>query len=181
MGVAIGLIEVKSIARGLMVADGCLKAAPVEVKIRTTCPGKSLIVISGEIGAVASAVEHGVKIGGVTVVDSLILGNLHPDVLTALAGAAPGVAAGALGVLETFSVTAAIRAADTAAKAAVVQLLDIRPAFGLGGKGVVLIGGGVAAVQAAVEAASRPLKEEGELVDAVVIPAPHPGVWEQLV
>ncbi|HBT46841.1 MAG TPA: propanediol utilization protein [Peptococcaceae bacterium] len=180
MGVAIGLIEVKSLARGLMVADGCLKAASVEVKIRTTCPGKCLIVVSGEIGGVTSALEHGLKIGGVTVIDSLVLGNLHPNVLTALAGAGSGPGKGALGVLETFSVTAAIRAADTAAKAAVVELLDIRPAFGLGGKGVVILSGSVAAVQAAVEAAARPLKEEGELVEAVVIPAPHPGIWEQM-
>ncbi|WP_338825546.1 hypothetical protein MHOCP_11230 [Moorella humiferrea] len=180
MGVAIGLIEVKSLARGLMVADSCLKAAPVEVKIRTTCPGKSMIIITGEIGAVNSAVEHGVTAGGITVIGSLVLGNLHPDVLPALAGMAAVPAKGALGVLETFSVTAAIRAADTAAKAAVVELLDIRPAYGLGGKGVVIISGGVGAVQAAVNAAAQPLKAEGELVDAVVIPSPHPEVWEQL-
>ncbi|APC09189.1 BMC domain-containing protein [Neomoorella thermoacetica] len=180
MGIAIGLIELKSLARGLMVADSCLKAAPVTVKIRTTCPGKSLIILSGEISAVNGAVEHGVTTGGITVVSSLILGNLHPGVLPALAGVVAVTSKGALGVLETFSVTAAIKAADTAAKAAVVELLDIRPAYGLGGKGVVILTGSVGAVQAAVNAATLPLKEEGELVDAVVIPSPHPEVWNQL-
>ncbi|CEP66533.1 Polyhedral organelle shell protein PduT [Moorella glycerini] len=180
MGIAVGLIELKSLARGLMVADSCLKAAPVDLKIRTTCPGKSLIILTGEISAVTSAVEHGVATGGVTVVNSLILGNLHPGVLPALSGVATATPKSAMGVLETFSVTAAIKAADTAAKAAIVELLDIRPAYGLGGKGVVILTGSVGAVQAAVNAATPPLKEEGELVDAVVIPSPHPELWEQL-
>ncbi|MGI9860370.1 BMC domain-containing protein [Moorella naiadis] len=180
MGIALGLIELKSLARGLQVADSCLKAAPVTVKIRTTCPGKSLIAVSGEISAVQSAVAHGVTSGGVTVIASLVLGNLHPGVWPALAGVVPGETKGALGVIETFSVTAAIKAADTAAKAAIIELRDIRPAYGLGGKGVVILTGSVGAVQAAVDAATLPLKEEGELVDAVVIPSPHPEVWEQL-
>ncbi|QGP93254.1 BMC domain protein [Neomoorella glycerini] len=180
MGIAIGLIELKSLARGVMVADGCLKAAPVSVKIRTTCPGKSLIILSGEISAVNSAVEYGLNNGGITVISSLVLGNIHLGVLPALVGIAEVTTKGALGVIETFSVTAAIKAADTAAKAAVVELLDIRPAYGLGGKGVVILTGGVGAVKAAVNAATLPLKEEGELVDAVVIPSPHPELWDQL-
>lgn len=180
MGMAIGLLELKSLARGLMVADSCFKAAPVDVKIRTTCPGKSLIVISGEISAVQSAVEHGAATGGVTVIGSLVLGNLHPGVLPALAGVTGAKSRGALGIVETFSVAGAIRAADTAAKAASIELLDIRPAYGMGGKGIVILTGSVGAVQAAVDVAVIPLKDEGDLVDAVVIPAPHPELWEQL-
>lgn len=180
MGVALGLIELKSLARGLLVADSCLKAAPVTVKIRITCPGKSLIAISGEISAVQSAVAYGVTTGGVTVITSLVLGNLHPGVWPALAGVVSGETKGALGVIETFSVAGAIRAADTAAKAAQVELRDIRPAYGLGGKGIVTFTGSVGAVQAAVDAAVIPLKAEGDLADAVVIPAPHPELGAQL-
>lgn len=180
VSLAVGLMEIKSLARGMLVADSCLKVAPVSLRVRTTCPGKSLLIINGEISAVQSAVEHGVAVGGDTVIASLVLGNIHPGVLLALAGTVTVEGPGALGIIETFSVIACIRAADTAAKAAGVELLDVRPAFGLGGKGLVLLTGSVGAVQAAVEAALIGIKEEGELVDAAVIPSPHPELWDQL-
>ncbi|MBC7324824.1 MAG: BMC domain-containing protein [Moorella sp. (in: Bacteria)] len=180
MGVAIGLLEVKSLARSFRVADSCLKAAPVSLQLRTTCPGKALLIISGEISAVQSAVEHGHLEGSTAVINSLVLGNLHQDVLPALAGIAPIKDQEALGIIETFSVSGAILAADAATKASQVYLFDVRPAQGLGGKGLVLFTGSVGAVQVAVAAATRYLDEMGDLVDAVVIPSPHQDLWVQL-
>lgn len=180
MGIAVGIIELRSMARSFQVADSCLKAAPVDLQIRITCPGKSLLMISGEISAVQSAVELGNAKGDESVINSLVLGNLHKDVIPALAGVSAYKDQESLGVIETFSVSGSIRAADTAAKAAQIQLLDIRPAQGLGGKGLVLIAGNVGAVEAAIEASREYLSEIGDLVDAVVIPAPHRDLWAQI-
>ena len=50
----------------------------------------------------------------------------------------------ALGILEFFSVTGAIIAADAAAKAANVSLIEIRLGTGIGGKSFVTFTGDVA-------------------------------------
>ena len=52
----------------------------------------------------------------------------------------------AVGVMEFFSVTAAVYAADAAAKAADVTLLDVRLGVGIGGKSFAVLTGEVAAV-----------------------------------
>ena len=69
---------------------------------------------------------------------------------------------------------------DAAVKAADVQLLDVRVALGLGGKGYALMTGDVAAVNAAVEAGSTAAAESGLLVSKVVIPSPAETVFEQI-
>jgi microcompartment protein CcmL/EutN len=57
----------------------------------------------------------------------------------------------ALGIIETDSVAATIRAADAGLKGARVELLELRIADDLGGKGYLLFGGPVSEVEAAVE------------------------------
>jgi len=87
----------------------------------------------------------------------------------------------ALGVIETFSVASSIVAADAAAKAANVQILDVRTALGLGGKGYVLLCGDVAAVQAAIYAGEAGAAESGLLIGTTVLPSPADGLFEQLL
>ena len=86
----------------------------------------------------------------------------------------------ALGIIETFSAASIVVASDAAVKAADVQLLDVRVALGLGGKGYALMTGDVAAVNAAVEAGSTAAAESGLLVSKVVIPSPAETVFEQI-
>jgi microcompartment protein CcmL/EutN len=57
----------------------------------------------------------------------------------------------ALGIVETATVAAVIEAADAGLKGARVQLLELRLADDLGGKGYLLFDGPVAEVEAAVE------------------------------
>ena len=82
-----------------------------------------------------------------------------------------GITGPAIGVIETFSVPAAIVAADMAAKSADVVIAEVRIAMGLGGKAFTLLSGDVAAVEAAVEAGAATVKTSGLLVRKVVIPA----------
>ncbi|RYD03716.1 hypothetical protein N752_18380 [Desulforamulus aquiferis] len=72
-----------------------------------------------------------------------------------------------------FSVATAIVTADTAAKAADVDLIEIRLGIGIGGKSFITMTGDVAAVKAAVDAGVVIASEKGMLVEKVIIPSAH--------
>lgn len=179
---AIGLIELTSIAKGYEVADALLKTAQVQMVFnRTICPGKFMVMVAGETAAVSSSMEAGMEIGGETVVDSLLIPNVHPEVFPAISGTRVITETGALGIIETFSVASIIEAADAAVKAANVQLLQIHLAMAIGGKGYVTMTGEVSAVTAAVQAGAEFIRNKGLLVNKVVIPQPRPEVLEDRI
>jgi len=86
-----------------------------------------------------------------------------------------------LGIIECFSVASLIVAADTAAKAAGVELIEVRTAMGIGGKSFVTMTGDVSSVKAAVEAGVATLSEKGMLVEMAIIPSPHPHLKSSLL
>ena len=171
---ALGMNEVMSIPTGFLVCDAMLKAADVTlISSGCVCAGKYYTVVSGEVAAVRAAVEAGRELASGVLVDSLVIPRIHPDVAPAIAACAEAEDMKALGIMETYSLCAAIHAADAAAKAAEVRLLEVRLGRGLGGKSFVLLTGEVAAVSAAVEAAEGLEETKGLMGKSVVIPAPH--------
>lgn len=172
---AIGLLELKNITRGILAADAMLKAAQVEVVLsQPLCPGKYVVMVAGDVGAVQSAVRSGnAAAGDENIVDEFVLPNMHDGVFAALSGCGEVKAIHALGVIETYSVAAAIIAADTAAKAAAVELIDVRLARGMGGKAVVTLTGDVGAVNSAVRAGAAAIEAGGFLIDTLVLASPH--------
>lgn len=179
---ALGLVELTSIAAGYQVADAMLKAAAVELILsRSICSGKYIVLIGGDIGGVQAAVDAGIAAGHGCVIDTFVIANVHQDVFSALGGSTQVELLQALGIVEAFSVASLIEAADAAAKAARVQLIEVRLAMALGGKAFVSMTGEVSAVQAAVEAASAVVSEKGLLVNAVVIPAPRKELLSELI
>jgi len=178
---AIGMLEFNSIAAGIEASDQMSKTAQVSpIFYKTICPGKFLAGVYGDVAAVNASIKAGREVCTEAVVDWFIIPNIHPEVIKALAGGGMLEQREALGVIETFSAAAIVDAADAAVKAADVHLLDVRTALGLGGKGYALIGGDVAAVEAAVRAGSAKASEAGLLVGTVVIPSPHKDVFDQL-
>lgn len=176
---AIGCIELSSIARGYVVADAMLKAADVEILFnRTICPGKFMVMVSGDVASINAAVATGLEVGAGEVVDDLIIANVHPDVFPAISGSRVIEQSAALGIIETFSVAAIVEAADAAVKAANVELLEVHMAMAIGGKGFVTLTGDVAAVQAAVDAAVERIKDKGVLVNMEVIAQPRKEILE---
>lgn len=149
---ALGLLELESIAAGIEAGDAMVKRAPVEVlRAGTVHPGKYLVLVGGDVADVQEALEAGQEIGGLAVRDVTFLANIHPDVIDAVRGQRQGARAEALGVIETATVPAIIRAADAGLKGADVRLLEIHLADDLGGKGYLLFDGAVTDVEAAVE------------------------------
>lgn len=179
---AIGLIELTSIAKGIEAADRMLKAAQVGLlEAKPTCPGKYLIMIYGEVAAVANAVEVGLEVGQAYVIDEFILPSVHPAVISAMGSSSEIPAIKSLGIIESFSIAALITAADTAAKAASVDLIEIRNGLGIGGKSYVTMTGDVSSVQAAVDAGAAVVNEKGMLISTTTIAAPHPLLKQSLL
>ncbi len=178
---AVGMVEFNSIAAGIDAADPMVKTAQVDpLFFKTICPGKFVAAVTGDVAAVSASVNAGRETHADALVDWFIIPNIHRDVIGALAGATTVSERGALGIIETFSAASIVVASDAAVKAADVQLLDVRVALGLGGKGDALMTGDVAAVNAAVEAGSASAAESGLLVSKVVIPSPAETVFEQI-
>ncbi len=179
---SIGLIELSSVAAGFLVADTMLKAGNVRLLLsRSICSGKYMVLIGGETAAVQSAVEAGAEAANGCLISHFVAPNVHPDVMTALGRTQAVEPTGALGVLESFNVATLIEAADAAAKAASVTLLEIRLAMALGGKAFCTMTGDVGSVQSAVAAGRRVISEAGVLVNAVVISRPHPDVYREVI
>ena len=179
---SIGAIELSSVGIGYQVEDQMLKAAAVELLIaRTICSGKYLIVIGGSVSDVEAAIEAGLAGAGEAIIDHLMIPNVHPSVFPALGQSVTLGAdhSGALGVVETFSGTSALAAADAAAKAARVTLFRIHVAMALGGKGLLLMTGTVADVSAGVQAAAEEARRRGLLVCEIVIPRPDPALFAE--
>lgn len=177
MSKAIGLVEFKTIPKGIEAADAMLKASDVQFLFSSPiCPGKYVTIIGGEVDAVRTAVKKGALTGGIFTVDSHVLPNVHPAVIPAITATVEISKVGSLGVVETISAVAAITAGDIAAKAANVNLVEIRIARGLGGKGFVVLTGDLGSVENSVKACEKKLGEEGGIVSTAVIPSPHKGL-----
>jgi microcompartment protein CcmL/EutN len=175
MPVTLAAIETSSIAQGHVVADALVKTAEVElIEAGPISPGKYWVMIGGEVGPVRAAWTRGKEVAAETLLDQFFIPQLHESVLPALRGAVAAVDHDALGVLETSTASAAIVAADQAAKAANVLIRDVRLANGIGGKGVVLVSGAVGDVEAAIAAGRADAQRAGLLTRSVVIPRLHP-------
>jgi microcompartment protein CcmL/EutN len=177
---ALALIDFSSIAVGIEAADAMIKRAQLDViRTGTVQPGRYLVLVGGTVAEVQESLTTGRSVGGESVLDHVFLPHVHADVVTAIGGARTEAPRDAVGVIETSTVAAAIRAADAGIKGAEVRLLEIRMADGLGGKGIVLYSGVVADVEAAVEIGCGVIRP-GLLVRQVVISQLHPQIWENL-
>ena len=179
---AIGLIEINSVAKGFEVTDDLIKTAGSElVDAHSVCPGKFIVLVTGTTANVESSISKGKETAGDTLIDYLVIPNVHMKVVQASRGTGAPVKLRSLGVIETFSAAACIIASDTAVKGADVDLIDIRLANALGGKAYVTMTGEVGAVRSAVNAGCMAIRESGMLVRRVIIPNPHPDLAKSVL
>lgn len=177
----IGFLELNSIAKGVEAADAMLKAAETElIDIKASCPGKYYILITGDVAAVKSSLEAGEAVGEGFVIDKVIIPRVHPQVIKAIHMANEPEKVNAVGVMEFFSVTASLYAADAAVKASEVTLLEIRLGTGIGGKSFVVLTGDVSAVNEAVNCGISQETSKGMLISSVVIPSPRKEIFDSL-
>ena len=182
MGKAIGMVEFQTVSTGINGADTMIKTSDVEVmECATVCPGKYIVIISGELSAVKASVDAAKSKFTDKVIDSFVLGNPHESIFPAIYGATQIEEISALGILETYDAASIIEAADQAAKTAIVDLIELRIAKGMCGKSYMLITGEVSAVEASIQRAKELVAEKGMYLDSSVIAHPDRRMIDNLL
>jgi microcompartment protein CcmL/EutN len=177
---ALGMIEFKSVAKGFKVTDDMVKKAPITlVSTNAICPGKYMIIIGGEVADVEESLQKGLASGDDMIINHIFLPHVHEDIIPAISGTTTIDNFEALGIVETFSVSACVEAADIAAKATNIKLVEIRLANGLGGKGFFVFTGSQADVEVSLERAKEYIRSTGMLAGAEIIERPHPEMVEK--
>jgi microcompartment protein CcmL/EutN len=167
---AIALLEFSSIAAGTFAADRMVKKAAVSLlRAGTVQPGKYLVLVAGGEAEVTLAHQAGVEAGCPQLIDDVLLPNAHRKLVDAIEGRRNAGTYDAITVLETSAIPAVVRATDAAIKGSLVELLELRLGDGLGGKGIALLTGDRADVEAAAEIAQRVLAgRPGTLCHSIV-------------
>lgn len=173
-GPALGVLELESIARGLKVADALVKRAQVRLAVaEPVTPGKFLLLFTGEVAEVEESYAAALAEAQPLVLDTLLLTQIHPQVVHALEGRPLARRPGeALGVVELHTVAATVKSADVALKRAQVRLNHLHLARGIGGKGWFTLSGELHDVEAALEGAAASVGAN-LLVNTEVIARPH--------
>ena len=176
------MVEYNSVARGIFTSDQMVKTSNVDIVTATTiCPGKYITIVHGSVSEVESALKVGIETAGEFLVDSTMISNVHPDIFPAIVSAAMPGQVDALGILESYSLSSMIVAADKVLKSAELKAIELRLGTGLGGKAFFTFTGSVAAVQSGVRTGMETIgSERGLLINAEVIPSPSQEIIQHL-
>lgn len=179
---ALGLLEFKSVAKGIEVLDEVLKSSNVELMMANPiCPGKYIGIITGEIAAVSNGIKVGEQTGGVFLIEAMVISNLHEAVIPAMLGSNIIDITASIGIIETMSALGSIQVADIAVKASNVQLVEVRVARGLGGKGFTIFTGEISSVKNAVAACNNAYKGTGEILCSSVVATPNKRLMQSIL
>jgi microcompartment protein CcmL/EutN len=152
--VALGMLELCSVAQGLVVQDYMLKKAHVHLRwARVYNPGKYLILIEGGEDEVYESLKKGKEIAQDFLIDSLNLPHPHSQLRPLFDQDTAGVVDRSLGIIECASLCATVRSADAALKETDITPIALRLDPTLGGKGCFLFSGLLEDVQASLERA----------------------------
>lgn len=163
-GPALAMLDIAAAPPGLFALDALAKEAEVSVlSAGTVQSGRFLILFAGEVEPVGRAFTRASAVVGRALVDSVLLPYAEPRIVAAIRTGgirypAPG---DTCGVLQTRTNPTLLRAVDAALKGALVELVELRIADGLGGQGVASIWGESYDVEAAIELAERAFGEAG--------------------
>lgn len=179
---AIAVLEFAEIAVGIVATDSMLKKAPIALlRSGTITHGRFLTLIGGSTASVEESLQEGLFWGAGSVLDHVLLPDVHAELYAAILGARQAATAGALAILETDTVSANVRAAEAALKGTPVRLLEIRLAdAGLSGKGVSFYQGELHDIEAAVTLAVAAVHAASHEIASKIIPAPHEALARQL-
>jgi microcompartment protein CcmL/EutN len=178
-GPALGVLEVGTIAKGIVVADASLKRSPaLLVHSRAVSGGKHLVILEGGVAEVNEAMTAGRMAAGTVLLDSIELPNADDQVWPMLgAPVAPpdwtdDPDAEAVAIVETSTVCAAIAAADAACKIAHVTVRDVRFAVDLAGKAYFTMTGTLDSIEAAAGAAGEVAGDRAVGLEVIAQPSP---------
>jgi microcompartment protein CcmL/EutN len=173
-GPALALLELESIARGIVAADQVAKRAQVRIALaEPSSPGKFLLLFHGGVAEVEESLSAALEVAGPLLLDKLFLPQAASGLLDALEGRFAPRRGESVGIVETNTVASALLAADTALKRSEVALRRLHLARGIGGKGYFLLTGSLHMTQAALEAVAEVVTAP-LLVATELLQNPHP-------
>jgi microcompartment protein CcmL/EutN len=130
---------------------------------------------------VEESLREGLAQGGSSVLDHIMLADVHPRVFEAILGRRKPGTSGALAIVETDTVASNVRAAEAVLKGTPVDVIEIRLAdAGLSGKGVSVYQGDLSDIEAAVNIATQFVAQAGLKLRHRIISAPHEGLVRQI-
>lgn len=181
MSRSIGALEFRSISKGIFVSDAIIKKANVEIiYYKTICPGKFLVIVTGDEGEVDEAITYGESIENNALVDSFRLHAVTPSIVDAFKSKyAPQDKIDAIGIIETMKVCTGIQVLDQVLKAGDVRLLKIFLAFAIGGKLVFIVTGAVSSIEYSF-LACKDLLSSTEKQNMAIIPSPSKDMLDHL-
>ncbi|HEY4056511.1 MAG TPA: BMC domain-containing protein [Kofleriaceae bacterium] len=187
-GPALGVLEIGTIARGVVAADAALKRSPaLLVHSRAISGGKHLVILEGGVAEIEEAMLAGRLAADQLLLDSVELPQADDQVWPMLGApiAPPDWSsdpdAEAVAIIETATVCGAIAAADAACKVAHVKVQDVRFAIDLAGKAYFTLTGSLDSIEAAADAARAAIESKaGRFVGLEVIAQPSPDLRGKL-
>ena len=181
---ALGLIETIGYAAVVGSADAMLKAADVQIeRLSIGSGGRIAALATGQLDDVQAAVRAGAEAATALgqLEASAVVSRPDSALVARFATAAEGLGPGArqaMGLIETRSTVALVRAVDRMLKAASVEY---EGAYKVGYYlTAAVVRGDVGAVQVAIEAGRQEAVAHGELVSAYAIPQPYSGLEGRL-
>jgi len=183
--VALGVVELTSIARGIVVADAAVKRAPsLLIRSQSVSSGKHLVMMRGGVAEVEESMLAAIEAAAEYLLDSLELPYMHdrlwpyvarpmdrPVRVESWPAATGEPAAESVAIVEVATVCGGIGSADCALKTAPVTIRDLHLAVGIGGKAVYTMTGELADVQACAEAAAAYAGTRLVAVEVIAAPA----------
>ncbi len=177
-GPALALLELDSIARGLLTVDAMVKKAQVEIaEARSVSPGRYLLRIEGGVGEVEASWQEGVAIAQSALLDQVFLPAPHENLLALLEGVPREAELDSVGIVECYTSASAIAALDAALKAAEVVATRLDLANQLGGKGWFFLSGSLEDIDVALSAATAAVTP-GMLQRVERVARPHADLGE---
>jgi len=175
----LGLVESRTIAAGIFLADQMVKAADVKlIRASTICAGRYFIQVAGSRSAVETAVASAAN-SDYSLVGTFVISNVHPDLLHGVGKGRDIPPGDAIGVVECKTVSAGVIAADQALKKTATQLFKFVIGSGISGKSYFILHGDIAEIEEAVAAAA--LAHDRYILETVVIPSPDSAVIDALL
>lgn len=182
---ALGVLETTGYVGTVVGSDAMVKAAEVEIeRLCIGSGGRSIALVRGALDTVRAAVEAGAA--AATQVGELnaarVISRPDPQVMACFGGRmpertpAPGKA---MGLIETRSTVALVKAVDEMLKAAeVVYEGSYKVGYFLTAS---VVRGDVGAVRAALDVGAQEAARHGELVSVHLIPYPYAELEERLI
>ncbi|PFJ16611.1 carboxysome shell protein [Bacillus cereus] len=172
MNNSIGILELRSISKGYELADNMLKQSSAEMHVlRPICPGKFLIIISGEAEDVNGAMSKAMVEAKGFLVDKFLLHGVHEEIVLGLKNRYPQQEIQAVGIFEVSNVSAGIFSINNALKGASISLKRMTLGMGIGGKFIAIFTGTVSDVEQAMKIAILSIDKK-RIIHYTVIPSP---------